>query len=60
MRVSLNLSTEEAEALQQLAKRRHRTVSGEVTDAVVRLLWEAGSGDPETPLEAVPDDQDPF
>ena len=60
MRVYLDLSIEERKAIRMLAKRRHRTVSGEVTEAVIRLLWEVGAGEPEPPLEAVPDEQDPF
>ena len=35
MRVSVNLSAAETKAIQQVAKRNHRTVAGEVTWAVL-------------------------
>lgn len=60
MRVSINLTTQEALEIHQLAKKYQRTVAGEVTVAVVYHLLANRPAKPETPLEAVPDDRDPF
>ena len=64
MRVTLDLTPTAVESLHQLAKRHHRTVTGEVTWAMVRYIRAnefVKTATPETPPEEpVPDDRDPF
>ena len=63
MRVSLDLSPAEVEALQRVAKKSRRTVQGEVAWAVMRHIVASGYVEPraqEPPAEDPEDDEHPF
>ena len=62
MRVSLDLSADEVEALQRVAKTSRRTVAGEVSWAVMRHIVASGYVKPraQKPPADDPEDEEPF